>query len=591
MERVVDCAVLRVTTSQNTPTCVPFLRVEWRGGEPAANPASAAVASVAAVVHWMPLWCFHPFAVEAVITSVPPISGNHSAVMVWLIDTVARVCAHCRGGRRCADHALPPLTGGVTALATYASDPAQFRHLHYLSVPSGVTYLRPVPSAAGWDQHAPSGHLMLAFRAPISRARSDAIAPVLTASVSHSSDSVFGNIAAQTYLRGVFDSLGVRDLTEEEARDAFLAEPDEISLMISKLPPYCFPKWIKGAKLAPSSRSRQRKRAKLPHADAASSAASDDEDEDEGEDNREVVADFENDGGDDDGSCGGSVVEVVELAGRKRLAAPASSQAAAASAAHAGGGDLSRHSSGHGNSSSISSARGRDGFLRGDDGGQGGDDESRIAAAQLREAAAEQRLEGLRARLSASDEEHRARSTALEARLDASLERARSAEAALALAQLHLLQQQQARAQQQAHQAHQQYVFQQQQQQQQQQQHPLASYYQHPQQALYPTSLYYNVPPAISTAVGVAPMYPPHFPATHLSTVPTASVVFADAAAAGGPSSVTASHLLAATTGHASAAAAAATFGANVYVQPAPPPFPTTGAGDASQRGQQQYYM
>ena len=90
VERVVDCAVLRVTDASSSPSCVPFIRVEW--GEAATSAASPPISE------WMPLWCFHPLAADSFSSTTVPIVGNHSAVMTWVIDTVARTCAQCVGG-------------------------------------------------------------------------------------------------------------------------------------------------------------------------------------------------------------------------------------------------------------------------------------------------------------------------------------------------------------------------------------------------------------------------------------------------------------------------------------------------------------
>ena len=102
VDSVVDYCVLRVTTDAGHRSCIPFVQVKWRG-EPPLQPPSLS--------HWMPLWSFHPLAAARLIMepTIPPIIGDHSVVMRWVIDTAARVCVHCRGGSRCTDHSLPPL--------------------------------------------------------------------------------------------------------------------------------------------------------------------------------------------------------------------------------------------------------------------------------------------------------------------------------------------------------------------------------------------------------------------------------------------------------------------------------------------------
>ena len=104
------------------------------------------------------------------------------------------------------------------SLATSASS-NDFPHLQNLAIVDGITYVRP---AAGWDQRAPGGWLMLAMESTYTRGKEPKFYTG-SSTYSKSQQMMFGLAGAQRLLRGVFDTLCVRDLSEAEARDAFLA--------------------------------------------------------------------------------------------------------------------------------------------------------------------------------------------------------------------------------------------------------------------------------------------------------------------------------------------------------------------------------
>ena len=245
VERVIDSAVVRMIDLSGVPSCVPFIRVKWAvGGQQNDTTATSAAAAfpLAPSSHWMPLWCFHPLAVDNLRIQVATIEGNHSQVMLWLLDTVSEACPDCRGLSRCSLHVRPPLEGGVATLATKSDGTLN-------SAPSsaypldGMTYLRP---RAGWSPRAPGAFLLPAFRVleHISKIRTDAVRTVADAHYSCSAASytraatirnnrtnVFGHNSAQRFLRGVFDVVGTRGISVAEARNAFLAEAGELALL------------------------------------------------------------------------------------------------------------------------------------------------------------------------------------------------------------------------------------------------------------------------------------------------------------------------------------------------------------------------
>ena len=458
VERVVDCAVLRVT-HQLKPSCVPFIRVEWRGVS--SSPA------IGRLSHWMPLWCFHPLAIQSLKSPMPIIPGNHSTVMVWLLDTVARTCARCRDGCCCDDHALGTPSGGLQSLCMASSADPRIAPLPHFSSVAAMTFVRPAP---GWEQRAPAGYLTLAFRVPTNSRGSAANyggAAVYDGSVKMS----FGCGPAQRYLREVFDALCVRDLSAEEARDAFFAGPEEKSL--SNIPP---PSWTKGL-------VTKRKRVSASASARSELSGGDGEEEEEGAEGISASGDFAfrssasdanvdectHCGHNGDLICCDGCPNAYHAGCLRYLGRLVPSddeedgvQWLCPQCSGGGGGDASvgRGGSGRGypdsrdgavkqlpaTTSSITTTAGQS---------------ARVTAAEQREAAAQQRVAALSSRLASSDAEHRERISALETKLDECLERARRAEAALAqtlMAQQHL----QYQAQQ-----HQQYQYQAQQQQQQ----------------------------------------------------------------------------------------------------------------------------
>ena len=186
VSRVTDCAVLRVTDVQGRPSCVPFIRVEWLDTLP--GQVSAAAPSLSP---WMPLWCFHSLCLDTGEFPIPPIPGNHSVVMQWLIDSLARNCYACRERRaaaaaataaaapgtpasRCPTHSLPPPGGGGAVCTMRKNRSRQLTPLAHLSTVSTAAFS---PVAAGWDPTAPGGWLHVAFLVPSIDKCGDATVP------------------------------------------------------------------------------------------------------------------------------------------------------------------------------------------------------------------------------------------------------------------------------------------------------------------------------------------------------------------------------------------------------------------------------
>ena len=120
----------------------------------------------------------------------------------------------------------------------------------------GITYLRP---AAGWDRYSPGGCLMPAIESTDSSTKKSRYFSASARNIQGVNS--FGLVSVQRYLRGVFDSLGVRDLNEAEARDAFLAGPEETALMLSQVSKRSKPFWVKLLyKMEPSGELSIRKR-------------------------------------------------------------------------------------------------------------------------------------------------------------------------------------------------------------------------------------------------------------------------------------------------------------------------------------------
>ena len=234
MEQVTDYAVLRVNDGK--PSCVPFVKVAWRYAGPTASAAASDVATAAPLLtsHWMPLWCFHPLVVDSLSTTTPPIPGNHSAVMAWLIGTVARTCSKCRH-TRCSEHTLHPTPDNASELKS------KNRLVGKLQIGTTLDGLSSVSASSGpWGANTPGGFLLLGFNAPHTNSSSRA-ACTYAGSVRYSATSkssrkrviTFGNAAAQRFLRSVFDTLAVRGISEAEVLDAFsydAAEQMEASL-------------------------------------------------------------------------------------------------------------------------------------------------------------------------------------------------------------------------------------------------------------------------------------------------------------------------------------------------------------------------
>ena len=98
----------------------------------------------------------------------------------------------------------------------------------------GMTYLTPI---GPWSSTTPGDFLLIGLESPPSPAdamhRNGQIRMVLsgsTAATKRSRKGVFGNTAAQRFLRTVFDTLAVRDILEAEARDAFSYDAEELLL-------------------------------------------------------------------------------------------------------------------------------------------------------------------------------------------------------------------------------------------------------------------------------------------------------------------------------------------------------------------------
>ena len=220
--------MLRV--SDGKPPCVPFIKVAWHKIGTAHLFTS----------HWMPLWCFHPLVVDSYSTTTPPIHGNHIAVMTWLIDVVTRTCADCSSTEngRCALHSLPPAAGGVAELNARGG---RYNFLRGSAVIDGISYLTPTNIGSG-SADSPGGFLVLALSSTPTQLRASTLpgprhffgAVVLTKKTRSCRKITFGHAAAQRFLRTVFDTLAVRDISEAEALDAFSYDAAEQLLPLNR---------------------------------------------------------------------------------------------------------------------------------------------------------------------------------------------------------------------------------------------------------------------------------------------------------------------------------------------------------------------
>ena len=276
--RVSDYAILRTTDSTQAQSCVPFIKVEWRPATPTAGGPSSSS-------HWMPLWCFHPLALDSLSLSVLPIAGNHSAVVMWLVDAAAHVCSRCGSNdaacHDCPLHALPPQSGGVRVADVRSSATTFSKMNENYTVIKGLTFLQ--PSSPRWKSNQPGGFLLPAFRtAKLSRTTAEAT--YVGAAVYSGRKMSFGNATAQCFLRSIFDTLKVRDLSEAEALDALCFDAAERALA-----PNATVRVFSGARGGALTGQRPRKRAR------AASTSTDEEEDEEGGDSSD-----DDDGGDGD---------------------------------------------------------------------------------------------------------------------------------------------------------------------------------------------------------------------------------------------------------------------------------------------------
>ena len=227
--RVIDCAILRNRGSSTgkieRPTCIPFIKVEWQ--PITIDPAAAASATTAS--HWMPLWCFYPLGVDTLESPTPPIRGNHSAVVQWLVEIAATACAACQGGSVCTLHQTGSTGSGVSGVIAFEHRDGVTR-FHEADAQtadvSALSYCRLSPeeagTAAGW-----SLALGLSTKKDSLKWYSASALLYSNKELRGTQSLCFGSRNSLRFLRPLFDSISTRDISEAEARDAFVAEGAE----------------------------------------------------------------------------------------------------------------------------------------------------------------------------------------------------------------------------------------------------------------------------------------------------------------------------------------------------------------------------
>ena len=142
--------------------------------------------------------------------------------MIALEDCVKRTCALCSSAATpCSIHQRLEVTpDGLTPVAVEPS--GNFKALRDALLVDSMTMVSPTP---GQDAMLPG-----AFLQPVFRVIQPTTATLFYSGYSlfiHDVYDLFSSSCAQRYLRGIFDSLYMRDISEAELKDAFFFEEGE----------------------------------------------------------------------------------------------------------------------------------------------------------------------------------------------------------------------------------------------------------------------------------------------------------------------------------------------------------------------------